>query len=543
MKKRIFRIITKTVLALILCSNIKAQITITGTIYDDVSKKALQGVAVSTCGSDSKTISDDTGNFVITVKDTSSFLVFNKPMYKEYELKVGIRKEIDVYLSLKSIFDAEYDFERCNSKSPKIIWMNRDNSRNEENPSFIVNGIETTAIKGLNPKDVDKISMLKDNQVDMSKYPNGLIIISLKSDVVLEKIKTIYSKHNIDTTNVLFIIDKKIITENIDDYEINENRVHAIEIFNSSDFISLKRSKLMFTIANFSIKGYPLNNKIKLRFPKDPCRKNIQDIFIKYVSNDTSNMIYMIDDEFVKDDIINYTINVDSVKAIEVYESGNISSLKSLDKHFIIANFLIKSDKYDEDQIRVKKPVIYIYSDKEKDVNVQVDFKGEMTATYPEYPKTGWDIRTTPDGGLINKKDNRNHRYLYWEGNYEIEKFSFPKEMGFVVAKDSTISFLERTLAQIGLSPIESNDFISYWLPDLYKNKFNYIHFLIGKDCDPIASLNIKPAPETEIRVYMLFEKCDSNRLVEIQKFETLNRSEYTVVEWGGAEIGSERVK
>ena len=49
------------------------------------------------------------------------------------------------------------------------------------------------------------------------------------------------------------------------------------------------------------------------------------------------------------------------------------------------------------------KPVIYLYPREEQEVTVKLDYKGDLTVTYPEY-KDGWNVIASPDGTLINKE-------------------------------------------------------------------------------------------------------------------------------------------
>ena len=50
-------------------------------------------------------------------------------------------------------------------------------------------------------------------------------------------------------------------------------------------------------------------------------------------------------------------------------------------------------------------------------------------------------------------------------------------------------------------------------------------------------SLNITPAPDSIIRVVMLFKGLDEPIDVEEQILETPERKGFTVVEWGGTEL------
>ena len=103
---------------------------------------------------------------------------------------------------------------------------------------------------------------------------------------------------------------------------------------------------------------------------------------------------------------------------------------------------------------------------------------------------------------------------------------------------EDTAKFLEDALRQLGLSDKEADDFITYWLPEMEKNKYNVITFQTSAYED-VASLNIAPKPDTVIRVNMLWYSSDIQISIRPQELTTLNPSErkgFTVVEWGGEE-------
>ena len=179
-----------------------------------------------------------------------------------------------------------------------------------------------------------------------------------------------------------------------------------------------------------------------------------------------------------------------------------------------------------------KKPVIYLYPTKEEIIDVNLEYKGELTVTYPEY-KDGWKVKANPDGTLINLEDNKEYSYLFWEGvsdlNYDISE-------GFVVKKDDTAEFLQEKLEYMGLTPKEYNEFIVYWLPILQENKYNLISFA-GEEYNEYAKLNITPKPNSILRVMMVYKPLDKPIEIKEQKLEEFNREGFTVVEWGGTRV------
>ncbi|HEY5563384.1 MAG TPA: hypothetical protein VIK72_16820 [Clostridiaceae bacterium] len=185
--------------------------------------------------------------------------------------------------------------------------------------------------------------------------------------------------------------------------------------------------------------------------------------------------------------------------------------------------------KTDMRDLPVGKPVIYLYPTSTQKVTVNLEFKGKLTCTYPEY-KEGWKVIAEPNGTLTNISDKREYSYLYWEGlynnNYDMSK-------GFVVKGNETEKFLQQKLEYLGLTPKEYNEFIVYWLPQMKDNKYNLITFA-GEDYENIAKLTITPTPDSILRVMMVFKPLDKAINIEAQHLKPFQRKGFTVVEWGG---------
>lgn len=179
------------------------------------------------------------------------------------------------------------------------------------------------------------------------------------------------------------------------------------------------------------------------------------------------------------------------------------------------------------------KPVIYLYPEEKTNVNVKVNFDGELTTLYPDYTQDGWNVVANQDGTL--QMNNKEYKYLYWEGatNKSIELNS-----GFCVKGTDTVKFLEKVLKEQGLNSNETNDFIAYWAPLMSDNKYNVISF-ITDEYKEMAELDINPKPDTEIRVFMVWYGSDIPVDIESQSFDTPNRTGFTVVEWGGSQLNN----
>lgn len=179
------------------------------------------------------------------------------------------------------------------------------------------------------------------------------------------------------------------------------------------------------------------------------------------------------------------------------------------------------------------KPVVYLYPEAETDVYVNLDLDGALTCTYPKY-KNGWRVKASPNG-VLTDENGTEYNYLYWEGETNA-RFDFSK--GFCVKGGDTAAFLETALEKLGLNRREANEFIVFWLPLMEQNPYNVISF--QADCyTQAAKLEVEPAPDTVIRVFMAWQKSDAFVEIAEQVLTAPERRGFTVVEWGGTEIST----
>ena len=184
------------------------------------------------------------------------------------------------------------------------------------------------------------------------------------------------------------------------------------------------------------------------------------------------------------------------------------------------------------ENVTAAKPVIYLYPEEETEVAVKLHYEGELTVTYPAYGD-GWEVIAKPDGTLIDKESGLEYSYLFWEGECTPQ---YDMRCGFVVKGEDTAAFLQETLAKIGLTPREYNEFIVYWLPQMQDHPYNLITFQHEAYTDT-AQLDITPRPDSVLRVFMAFQALEEPILIEEPRLETFVREGFTVVEWGGTEL------
>lgn len=184
-----------------------------------------------------------------------------------------------------------------------------------------------------------------------------------------------------------------------------------------------------------------------------------------------------------------------------------------------------------------RKPVIYLYPTHKQEILVQLDYQGTFIANVPKYDHSirGWKVTAYPDGTLIDPRDSRKYTSLFWEGTPD-RPINPDLSSGFVVPGNETITFLRKILPELGLSSSESQEFIEYWVPQMEKSPWNFIHFA-DKEYTDKARLTITPRPDSLLRVFMLWKRLEAPIPVTSQTFPRFDRPGFTVIEWGGAQL------
>jgi len=178
------------------------------------------------------------------------------------------------------------------------------------------------------------------------------------------------------------------------------------------------------------------------------------------------------------------------------------------------------------------KPIIYLYPEIPTVCSVKLSLKGRLTCTYPAYG-TGWNDFTAYPNGTLHFPDGKEYYALYWES---IQDTQWDFSQGYCVPGKDTAAFLEWALAQQGLTPREANEFIVYWLPLMQDNPYNIISFQTNAYTDG-AILDITPAPDSLLRVFMAFYPSNTPVDIQPQTYTGFVRQGFTVVEWGGSQV------
>jgi hypothetical protein len=185
------------------------------------------------------------------------------------------------------------------------------------------------------------------------------------------------------------------------------------------------------------------------------------------------------------------------------------------------------------------KPVIYLYPEKTQEVNVQFNYNGKVDFTYPQYSTVGWSVVANADGTL--EQNGKYYNYLFWDGKMNASLLNANTIEGSLVNSGELVSFLEKSLTEMGMNTKEVQDFITFWVPKMQENTWNYIHFLVNADYDRVSTLTVNPKPDNVLRVYMVWSPYADVRSEMPhplpQEFKPVKRNGFTVVEWGGSEV------
>lgn len=189
-------------------------------------------------------------------------------------------------------------------------------------------------------------------------------------------------------------------------------------------------------------------------------------------------------------------------------------------------------------QIEKAKPVIYFYPQKEINVLVKMEIHGDNQFYYPSYTDS-WKFTAKPDGDLIF--GDKTYNYLFWEATSSELLTQKQTSSGFFVEGSNAVQFLEEKLTEAGLNSKEQADFITFWGPRLMKNKLNFVHFDFNEECNQHAGIEITPKPDNLYRIYMVWGAVSNRFNVTEQRIESIDRSGFSVLEWGGEESDIER--
>ncbi|MEI8130657.1 MAG: hypothetical protein WCG55_04110 [bacterium] len=204
------------------------------------------------------------------------------------------------------------------------------------------------------------------------------------------------------------------------------------------------------------------------------------------------------------------------------------------------------------------KPVIYLYPPKPTAVSVSFLTHVKIDRAIPSYTNK-WNVEAYPDGTLRDLQPNATncatidyslpggdyakeacpkatYPYLYWSGNTQ-NVYPQPTT-GWVVSKDELAQLLASKLTDMGLSEKEKDDMTSYWVPEMLAKNAPYyrVSFIQTKDMNAFIPMQVTPTPDTVFRIFLDWQPLSKKPTTSLapEKIDRLDRSGFTLVEWGG---------
>lgn len=230
------------------------------------------------------------------------------------------------------------------------------------------------------------------------------------------------------------------------------------------------------------------------------------------------------------------TVKLDHPIATEVYELAKKLEKKVANKEKFFASVpmflrrdsfgrLVRFTRTDLMPPDMCEPVVYFYPDRPRRVRMEIDDRIHVyrAEPRPDLPHT-WFVDAVPGQRNV----------VWWEG---VWRHFEPPRRGFSVAREDTRSFLRTTLAKLGLSDLEANDFIATWAPRLEESPYNTIYFYDRKTVDELVPMTLSPEPDVLLRVMMDFRPTEGPETIEPPVLPTPSKRDgFTVVEWGGVD-------
>jgi len=176
-----------------------------------------------------------------------------------------------------------------------------------------------------------------------------------------------------------------------------------------------------------------------------------------------------------------------------------------------------------------KKPNIYLYPEKEMDINVKVLFpnSGEVVVSEPFYDYSeGWDVTVDSKGRIDNKWE-----YLF----YESKQPDFCQyESGWVVPQSDLEPFFRKNMSDVGFAGREIEDFIEWWIPLLKDYPYYAIYPQFDQQIKKMTLLSFSVNPDSLLRYRYSIEGLSENiELTTPEAIVSFNREGFVVTEWG----------
>lgn len=171
-------------------------------------------------------------------------------------------------------------------------------------------------------------------------------------------------------------------------------------------------------------------------------------------------------------------------------------------------------------------PYIYLYPEEAQEVSVTLlPAAGcSLTETIPEHGD-GWVVWAEPSGRIDDTYD-----FLYYSASVHWE---FQLEQGWAVPGEGVFAWFEQGLPELGLTDVETADFVDYWSDHLPYAPCYRVYPQDNPYVDAQVELLVEPEPDSVLRLWLVIigeEECPA---VEAPAPTSFEREGFVVVEWG----------
>ncbi|WP_343631856.1 hypothetical protein [Fluviicola sp.] len=206
-------------------------------------------------------------------------------------------------------------------------------------------------------------------------------------------------------------------------------------------------------------------------------------------------------------------------------------------KHYYEIGLNFKGSASSGSQIKVEKPVIYLYSEKEESFQLKIKTDAALKFTYPVYTDE-WEGTSSANGTI--RLNGSSYPYLFWDAILPSEKLIPNWNRADQFKGSDAVTYLENQLTGLGFNENEKTDFITYWGPRMQHMKVVQIIWVQNEGIDPLASLEITPTYKQN-RIYILFRETnefqEQTLEVKVPALKRMDRTGNYLVEWGGMEL------
>lgn len=231
----------------------------------------------------------------------------------------------------------------------------------------------------------------------------------------------------------------------------------------------------------------------------------------------------------------NYKILTKYVEEIASFSSNKVDKQELLDNNALIFSKNINNEweVYGSPSYTqfggCAKPVVYLYPEKPTLINVSVG--ADVKVSEPHYEKDGWQHVLAEPSGYLHY-NGKVYDSLFWEGPGRGE---YPLvTSGTIVQTRDAISTIQSQMALMGFNEKEIADFVEYWSDKLPSKPYTRLTWLQTAEMESLAPLYINPKPDSMLRAFLDYEGLEKPYNLPKQNLLRVERSGYTVTEWGG---------